>query len=103
MRFTNLLLIFLLFSFFSHAQERKTIDSLHAIYNTPAHDTVRVLVLADIAEKYHRSDPDTAIILAEKAAAWSERIAYDKGRARAYNVIGLGYWIKSNHAEALAS
>jgi two-component system sensor histidine kinase/response regulator len=103
MRFITFLLIFFLFSFFSHAQERKTIDSLYSIYNTPAHDTVRVLVLADIAEKYHRSAPDTAITLAEKAAAWSERIAYEKGKARAYNVIGLGYWIKSNYAEALAN
>lgn len=90
-------------SFTLFGQEKHKIDSLVGLYQNQAiSDTVRMLSLNEIAKLYHRSKPDTAIALAEKVLAWSEEKKYDKGKARALNVVGLGHWMKSNHSQALS-
>jgi signal transduction histidine kinase len=86
-----------------YGQEKRQIDSLLGIYeNRSVSDSLRMLSLNEIAKLYHRSNPDTAILLAEKVYTWSIEKRYDKGKARSLNVIGLGHWVKTNHAEALS-
>jgi two-component system sensor histidine kinase/response regulator len=101
MRVTVTLLIFYSITYVLPAQDKKIIDSLNNLYQRKQADTARILVLNEIAKQYYRSDPDTAIALAQQALAEAEKNSFDKGKARAYNVIGLGYWVKSNHTEAL--
>jgi signal transduction histidine kinase len=86
-----------------YGQEKHQIDSLLGIYqNRSVPDSLRMLSLNEIAKLYHRSNPDTAILLAEKVHTWSTAENFDKGRARSLNVMGLGHWVKTNHAEALS-
>jgi two-component system sensor histidine kinase/response regulator len=103
MRLLLSVLVFFLVTSILFGQNKKILDSLQLVYNENENDTSRILVLSEIAKQYYRSDPDTAIALATQAAEQSERISFDKGKARAYNIIGLGNWVKSNHAEALAN
>ncbi len=95
--------ILLVYAPFARAQEQETLDSLESIYHDArASDTLRTLSMVEIAKQYYRNKPDTAILLADMALQWSEKNEYDKGRARALNVIGLGHWMKSNHSDALS-
>ncbi len=84
-----------------HAQDKPILDSLLNIYNTSPHDSIRILSLNEIAKQYYRNNPDTAIALTTRVIEWSERIDFDRGKARALNIKGLGYWVKSNHTVAL--
>ncbi len=95
-------LLLLFGSFFpGRAQEARLIDSLQRIYTKTSSDTTRILILTEVAKNFYRSNPDTAIQLGNQAVTLSEKISFDKGIARGYNVIGLGNWITGNHMEAL--
>ncbi|MDJ1479146.1 tetratricopeptide repeat-containing sensor histidine kinase [Cytophagaceae bacterium YF14B1] len=96
------LFIFLL-SYPVFGQDPKLLDSLMHLYKNTHADSTRYLLLADIAEHYSRSKPDTTILLATQCAQWSEQHNFVRGQAHAYNRIGLGYWTKGNHIQALSN
>jgi two-component system, sensor histidine kinase and response regulator len=91
----------LLFSFSLYAQEKHTIDSLTAIYNNSLVDTIKIAALNEVAKQYYRNNPDTTILLAGSALDLSKAAVYNKGIARALNIIGLAHFVKSNSSQAM--
>jgi two-component system, sensor histidine kinase and response regulator len=81
------------------SQSPRVIDSLMRIYNTGP-DTTRNLALSEIAKQYYRNIPDTSLLLAKRATDWAEEHDYEKGKARAYNITGLGLLVKGGYDEA---
>ena len=97
-----LLAYFLCFAYLhAQAQNKKVLDSLMTVYQTNKHDTTRLLALANIAAYYMNSKPDTCIYIAQKALAQSIKINFEKGKAWAWNRMGIGYYIKGEYPEAL--
>ncbi len=85
----------------AQAQNKKAIDSLMSVYNTTKHDTTKVLALTIIAQEYINTKPDTCISIAEKAIAMSEKIGFEKGKAGAWNNMGMVNGNKGKYPEAL--
>ncbi len=83
------------------AQSTKTLDSLNRAYELAPFDTSKILILADIAHQYRRSKPDTSALLAQKALEQSEKLNFEKGKAKSLNVIGVGHYLKGNYELAL--
>lgn len=81
------------------AQKIDSLQSISAQKNLP--DTTRVLVMAELAIEYRNIKPDTCLFLAQKALQNSQKIKYSKGQGRAYQVIGIYYYIKGNYEKAL--
>jgi two-component system, sensor histidine kinase and response regulator len=98
-----IIIVYLLLACPLFAQEKHAIDSLSSVYtNEHSADTSKILVISEIAKQYYRNNPDTAILLASHGLELAEAINYDKGKARALNIIGLAHWVKTNHSEALS-
>src|SRR5687767_10221728 len=86
---------------FSSAQQNR-IDSLKKVLLTAKEDTTRVNVYNTLAKEYYSATAyDTAIIWADKAFVLSEKINYKKGKATAYNTMGLVQDDKDDYAMAL--
>lgn len=84
-----------------YAQNKKAIDSLMRVHNTTKYDTTKILALTSIAFEYNRSKPDTCISIAEKALQMSEKIGFERGKAGAWNNMGVAKSNKKNYPEAL--
>ncbi len=85
-----------------NAQNKKNLDSLMRIYKTAKHDTTKILALKDIASEYRNSKPDTCIALVEKSLQISEKINFEKGKAWAWNIMGIVYVDKGKYPDALS-
>jgi adenylate cyclase len=64
-------------------------------------DTATVNQLLQQSKEYLNKNPDSTIILAEKAVNMSGEISFDKGKAAALKNIGLGYYYKGKYLETL--
>lgn len=64
-----------------------SIDSLNKLYLT-ASDTAKVKLLCAIARNLVTNNPDTAILVAQKALDLSQRLNYVLGNAISYNMVG---------------
>lgn len=82
------------------SQNKKVIDSLMRAYHQTKHDTSKINVLCEIMDEYY-DKPDTAIVLAQRTLAWSEKVAYAKGQAYSLYHMGLGYHHKNNYTLSL--
>lgn len=83
------------------AQNKKILDSLVNVYKTSKYDTASILALTSIANLYRNNKPDTCISIAKEALKRSEKIGFERGKAWAYNRMGIGNFIKSNYNEAV--
>jgi two-component system sensor histidine kinase/response regulator len=101
MRIICLLLCFFCLFETANAQNKVLLDSLQKVYKTAKHDTTRILALTSIAYEYKNSKPDTCIAIAEKILTESEKIGFEKGKAKAYNCIGYGNYMQEKYTEAL--
>ncbi len=72
------------------------------VYNTTKHDTTKILTLNDMAYEYRSNKPDTCISIAEKSLQMSEKIGFEKGKAWAWNSMGVAKANKKNYLEAIA-
>ena len=81
------------------SQSARVLDSLMHIYKS-GNDTTQNLVLSEIAKQYYRNIPDTSLALARQAATWAEKNKYEKGKARAYNIMGLALLVQGGYDEA---
>ena len=66
-------------------------------------DTGRVLLLADLAFKYHESKPDTGMTLAIQGLELSRKIHFEKGEAVSLNRVGNVYFVLDNYPKAMAA
>jgi tetratricopeptide (TPR) repeat protein len=90
-----------LVNFISIAQNQKLLDSLNLVYVNTKADTNKIMTLTEIASQYNRNKPDTSIIIAQKAFAWSETIKFKRGMAWAANKIGSAHNGKGNYELSL--
>jgi len=99
----RILLVVLFFLFFKpvFAQNKTILDSLQKIYEESRHDTSKVLALIDIAYEYRNSQPDTTLLLAQKGLAKSQELGFERGKAWAWNRMGIIYLNKGNYALGL--
>jgi class 3 adenylate cyclase/tetratricopeptide (TPR) repeat protein len=66
-------------------------------------DTAQVVELLAQSEQFYGSNPDSAIILAEKALDLSREAGYPVGRAYALKNIGIAHYLKSDYPNTLDS
>jgi tetratricopeptide (TPR) repeat protein/class 3 adenylate cyclase len=78
------------------------IDSLETELSTAIEDTNKVNILNDIAGKKYSYAPDECIKLGEQALALSDTLQWQKGKADALRMIGIGYAVKSDNEKALS-
>jgi tetratricopeptide (TPR) repeat protein len=101
-RILYIVVISIIVSQFGYAQK---LDSLWKVYNnTTQADTNRLKAINIIAWSYNRSNPDTAIVLAEQQVKLSSNISTNKAKiwlSKAYNTIGVSFNNKGNFPKAL--
>lgn len=56
--------------------------------------------LCQFSQQVKFTNPDTAIVIGEQALALSKEYSYEEGQARALDVVGGAYWIKSSYLKA---
>ena len=76
-------------------------DSLLTLLKNDKEDTNKVNHLTNLAFDLYSINPDSTILLAQRAASLAEKINFQKGEANAYGTVGIGYWAKGNYPNAL--
>ncbi len=86
---------------FAQKQGKEKIDSLLSVLKNNLEDTAKVNTLNALAHEFRRNNPDTAIILANKALALSINLNYKMGIANANLYMSMPIIIKGNYNEAI--
>ncbi|HNX78429.1 MAG TPA: tetratricopeptide repeat protein [Prolixibacteraceae bacterium] len=76
-------------------------DSLELVLNPELADTSVVLLMAEVAEKYWYSNPDTSFHLAQKGFALARQIGFIKGEANCLRNMGVILDLSGNYPAAL--
>jgi len=91
------------------AQDLERVDSLTTFLaatnqNLPARqeDSTSVNALNELALEFLYVNPDTTILLAERAAKLAQDAHFTRGEANAYNSGAGGHWVKGDYSKALA-
>ena len=101
MRKTLYFFFFLVASISVSAQNQKALDSLNQVYENTLHDSTRVNVMYEIAYIYALAKSDTTISISNKALQISEKIKFDRGKARTCTLLGKFYARSGKGEEAL--
>ncbi len=91
MRFV-LISLFLFTSVDTATAQQAVVDSLRNVLNTAETDTARVTATAYIAFHTALINPDSALIIAQQALEFAERIKFERGVASANNSFGWIYF-----------
>ncbi|MCU0449059.1 MAG: tetratricopeptide repeat protein [Bernardetiaceae bacterium] len=81
--------------------QQHQIDSLHRLLQSNLPDSDRVMVLSNLGFATYPSDTKKARAYTEQSLALAQRIKWQKGIGRAYNVLGLTYRYEDNYQKAL--
>ncbi len=102
MFYWRLILLFML-SHTSYPQTTKAIDSLARVFNASQHDTLRILIIKEIALEYvkNRLNPDTCAELSRQILELAQKAKYKQGEGWAHYVAGLGCYANHKYPEAL--
>jgi tetratricopeptide (TPR) repeat protein len=76
------------------------VDSLEAILENLNEDTSRVNTLNELCGQLYRTDPEKTIRYGLEANNLAVQLDYQKGIARSFNLIGLGYYMQGNFVDA---
>ena len=82
------------------AQQNK-IDSLHQLLATAKEDTTQVNLLNQLSRSFYNSKTDSALIYANRAREFSQKIGYVKGEVRSLTLIGSIMIMTGNFPKAL--
>jgi tetratricopeptide (TPR) repeat protein len=89
----------------SHIALSQNIDSLLKVYKSPKQaDTNRIKALNELAMSYRKSNPDTAILLAEEQVKLAALLTSNKSKlytGKALSTMGLAFMNKGNYPKAL--
>ncbi|WP_162618542.1 tetratricopeptide repeat-containing sensor histidine kinase [Pedobacter yulinensis] len=97
-----LVLFFLLGSFAAAAQQAAA-DSLLDTLSKAKPDTAKVWLYFNLGRTYYSSDTEKALDYAGKALVLAQELNFDKGEAKAVNLIGVCQLIQSRFEESLKS
>lgn len=67
------------------------LDSLHQLATTLPADTSKVNVWNNLSWEYHRVDVEKTFLYGEKALQLAQKLNYQKGEARALNLLAIAY------------
>ncbi|MBI4929174.1 MAG: tetratricopeptide repeat protein [Bacteroidetes bacterium] len=96
-----LLFVYCLLSIVYCSAQQNKIDSLLSLLKKDKEDTNKVNHLNKLSSALYSANPDPTILLAQQAAALSQKINFSKGEANAYGIAGVGYWAKGDYPNAL--
>jgi two-component system, NtrC family, sensor kinase len=82
------------------AQQSK-VDSLHKVLGSTSHDTTKVNALCYLSELLSSSDPDSAIVMANRALNLAKSAGYHEGEADALIEIGIIELTRGDYYKAL--
>jgi len=82
------------------AQQNK-VDSLRQLLATAKEDTTRVNLLNQLCRSFSNSNPDSALIYANRAREFSQKIGYAEGEVRSLTLIGTMMIFTGNFPKAL--
>ncbi len=77
------------------------LDSLKHQLKLTNNDTSRVMVMEASGTLYMFTNPDSALILGEKALKLTRKINFPKGETRALNILSFSYKLMGNFSKAL--
>ena len=97
------LILILLLSTLQSMSQRKEIDSLSRLLQTPVEGTLNVDILNELAYQFVSVNADTAILYAGNALEMAEQLDYKKGIAVAYGRFGSAYFSKAQDDLSLES
>jgi tetratricopeptide (TPR) repeat protein len=83
------------------AQNKKVLDSLQMLHKSSIRDSIKSLILSEIANEYRPSNPDTALILSKKSYDLAQKIDFEKGIAWAALRMADAWRRKNNLDSAL--
>ncbi|NUN71202.1 MAG: tetratricopeptide repeat protein [Bacteroidetes bacterium] len=83
------------------SQDLSALDSLRHAYRLAAHDTVRLLLNAEIAHLLSVSAPDSAVLLGTAGADRSRELGFMKGEALNLNAVAAALFTQTRFPEAM--
>ena len=81
--------------------QNRAIDSLKHELAIAKVDTSRALIMADIADYYKFSNPDSSLIYAQQVLTLARKIKFPNGEFRGYNNMGFAFGTIGNYPRAL--
>jgi len=100
MKLIALLSLFLFSSIYTFSQ-KQVLDSLYKDLASQKTDTGKVSLLYDLSYSYHKSKPDSALILAQRAYKLARKIKYLKGESWALNGLANAFHSLHNYPRAI--
>lgn len=97
---SSLLLISLLFSLSSQAQDMAEIDSLKKVLEASPRDTNRIGILVDLWRRYAYNDPKEALKYAEQIISFSTEMNHKVGIATGHQRLGVAYFHLGDNKKA---
>ncbi len=76
-------------------------DSLKRLLLETRHDTIRVMLLAQLSSNYRFSDPDSSMLFAQQAMQLAGTLNFPKGEARALHTYGEARRFRGEFPQAL--
>lgn len=105
MRTHYICILTIVFAFFSDlvkAQNKRVVDSLHTLVNqTHTHDTTKIKAYNDLGVQYATSNSKEALSYTKKALAIAKKNEVPRGKAGAYNCMGIVYYYNEKYDSAL--
>ena len=80
--------------------QKTYVDSLRNELKIQQNDTLKILIMEDIAFAIYSAQPDTTIALANEALALSNKLSFDKGKGRALYLLGMDKYFQGDYDEA---
>jgi tetratricopeptide (TPR) repeat protein len=96
----TLLILQLCFFSLLSGSDKKLIDSLQIELNRSQVDTIRVTLMAQLAQELSFSYPDSAIVLSREGIAFADKIMFSKGRAACLASLGNALFTQSKYKDA---
>src|SRR4051794_20314975 len=101
MRSLYITILLLLSTLMTAISQMSETDSIKKLLAQSRADTTKALLLSQLANAYRFSNPDTAIILAQKALLLSRKLNFSRGEVRALNSFGSPLQIQGEYPKAL--
>jgi tetratricopeptide (TPR) repeat protein len=83
------------------AQEHTAVDSLRRRYEAATHDTLRILLKAEIAHQYSVSAPDSAVRIGTEGAEQARAAGFRKGEILNLNAVAAAWFTQTKFQEAM--
>ena len=95
------IIILIFFSLNLLASDNPEIDSLINVLKKSKEDTNKIFLYNQISKKYVATNPDKALIYANKGLKLSKKLQFDKGIALSNKNMGIGYYYQGSYNNAL--